>query len=65
MNKKPLLGSLLVLTLLLLMPTIPAIQHKVVKDEVLSEIQVGLEKESVGIKIQKSYHSFAIRLLTY
>ena len=47
MNKKILMGSMLVLTLLLLMPSIPAIQQKVVKDEVFSEIQEDIEFEDV------------------
>ena len=47
MRTKILLGSVLVLTLLLLMPSIPAIQHKVVKDEVVSEISEDFELEEI------------------
>lgn len=39
MNKRIIIGSVLVLTLLLLMPSIPAVQHNVVKDEILNDIQ--------------------------
>ena len=42
MNKKILIGSMLVLTLLLLMPSIPSIQHKVVKDEIINELPENL-----------------------
>jgi len=41
MNKKILIGSLLVLTLLLLMPSIPAIQQKTIEDA----IQYSIEKQ--------------------
>jgi len=45
MNKKLLLGSLLVLTLLLLMPTIPAIQHNIVKEDVKDRILGELSED--------------------
>ena len=38
MNKKILIGSIFVLTLLLLMQSIPAIQHTVIKDKVKEEM---------------------------
>ena len=38
MNKKILIGSLLVLTLLLLMPSIPAIQQKSIEDKAYSDL---------------------------
>ena len=38
MNKKILIGSMLVFTMLLLMPSIPAIQQKIVKDEIKDKI---------------------------
>ena len=47
MRKKLLLGSILVLTLLLLMPSIPALQHNIVrddiKDRILSELPEDLD----------------------
>ena len=42
MNKKILMGSMLVLTLLLLMPSIPAIQQNIVKDEFREKIESEL-----------------------
>jgi len=51
MNKKILIGSILVLTLLLLMPSIPAIQQNIVKDEIkekiLSEIPEDLDFKDI------------------
>ncbi len=38
MNKKILVGSILVLTLLLLMPSIPAIQQKTIKDRTYDDL---------------------------
>jgi hypothetical protein len=43
MRKKILIGSMLVLTLLLLMPSIPAIQQKTINDRVLIEFVEELE----------------------
>jgi hypothetical protein len=43
MNKKILLGSLLVLILLFVMPSIPAIQQNVIKDELVSKIPEDLD----------------------
>ena len=43
MRKKLIFGIVLVLTLLLLMPSIPAINHNVVKDGILSEISDDLD----------------------
>ena len=43
MKKKILIGSLLVLTLLLLMPSIPAIQQKIIEDEAYNDIVERLE----------------------
>ena len=47
MNKKLLLGSISVLTLLLLMPSIPAVQNNVVKDEMSSHIPENLDFEDI------------------
>ena len=47
MNKKILIGSMLVLTLLLLMPSIPAIECNVVNDEILSEISEDLDIKDI------------------
>ena len=47
MEKKILMGSMLVLTFLLLMPSIPAIQYKVVKDEILSEVTEDLDLREI------------------
>ena len=59
MNKKILVGSMLVLTLLLLMPTIPAIQNKVVKDEIkekiLSEIPDDINLRELLEDIKSDY----------
>ena len=43
MRKKILIGSMLVLTLLLLMPSIPAIQQKTIEGGIKQEIQEKLE----------------------
>ncbi len=43
MKKKILIGSLLVLTLLLLMPSIPAIQQKSVEEGIKQDIQEKLD----------------------
>ena len=43
MKKKILIGSLLVLTLLLLMPSIPAIQQKTIEEGFKQDIQEKLE----------------------
>ncbi len=47
MNRKLLIGSILILTFLLLMPSIPAIQRRVVKenikDKILSELPENLD----------------------
>jgi hypothetical protein len=45
MKKKILIGSILVLTLLLLLPSIQAIQHTVVKDKIVNEIPEELHLE--------------------
>ena len=45
MNRKLLLGSVLVLTLLLLMPSIPAIQHNIVKEDIKDRISNELPKD--------------------
>jgi hypothetical protein len=47
MKKKTLIGSIFVLTLLLLMPSIPAIHQKMVKDEMLSEISDDLDLKKI------------------
>jgi len=39
MKKKILIGSMLVLTLLLLMPSIPAIQHKTIEEGIKQDLQ--------------------------
>ena len=44
MDKKILIGSMLVLTLLLLMPSIPAIQQKSIEEGIKQDIQEKLEK---------------------
>jgi len=46
MNKKILIGSMLVLTLLLLMPTIPAIQQNIVKDDIKEKNDILIAKNS-------------------
>ncbi len=43
MRKKILIGSMLILTLLLLMPSIPAIQQKTIEDGVRQDLQEKLE----------------------
>jgi len=43
MKKKILIGSMLVLTLLLLMPSIPAIQQKTIEDGVRQDLQEKLD----------------------
>ena len=43
MKKKILIGSMLVLTLLLLMPSIPAVQHKSIEEGIKQEIQEKLD----------------------
>jgi len=43
MRKKLVFGIILVLTLILLMPSIPAIENKVVKDEISSHLPEELE----------------------
>ena len=43
MRKKTLIGSMLVLTLLLLMPSIPAIQTNVIKEDIKQDIQEKLD----------------------
>jgi len=43
MKKKILIGSLLVLTLLLLMPSIPAIQQKTIEDKAYDDLQEKLD----------------------
>ena len=47
MNKKLLLGSILVLTLLLLMPSIPAIQQKTIEDKVYSDLVEQLDFKDI------------------
>ncbi len=47
MNKKIILGSVLVLILLLLMPSIPAIQNNVVREKILSNISDNLDLEDI------------------
>ena len=51
MDKKILIGSMLVLTLLLLMPSIPAIQQNIVKDDInekiLSELPEDLDFKDI------------------
>lgn len=48
MRKKLILSILVVLTLLLLMPTIPAIQHKTIEDKTISELT-----EQIDFKVIK------------
>ena len=43
MKKKILIGSLLVLTLLLLMPSIPAVQQKTIEDKAMNDLEDKLE----------------------
>ena len=45
MNRKLLMGSLLVLTLLLLMPSIPAIQHNIIKEDVKNKVLSELSED--------------------
>ena len=47
MKKKILLGSMLVLAMLLLMPSIPAIQTNIVEDGIIQDLQEGLETTKV------------------
>ena len=47
MKKKILIGSLLVLTLLLLMPSIPAIQQKTIEEGIKQDIQEKLDTINV------------------
>jgi len=56
MKKKILIGSLLVLTLLLLMPSIPAIQQKTIEDKAYSDLVEKFEDfdlEDLREKIEK------------
>ena len=48
MKKKILIGSMLVLTLLLLMPSIPAIQQKTIEEGIKQDIQEKLETINLG-----------------
>jgi len=48
MRKKILIGSTLVLTLLLLMPSIPAIQQKTIEEGIKQDIQEKLETINVN-----------------
>lgn len=65
MNKKLLLSSLLVLTLLLLMPSIPAIQHNIfkkdIKDKMLTKLPEDLDFKDLreivnSVKVDKLKH---------
>ena len=47
LEKKILVGSLLIVILLLLMPSIPAIQHKAAKYEILSKITEDLDIKDI------------------
>ena len=65
MRKKILIGSMLVLTLLLLMPSIPAIQQKSVEDSVYDDFESKVMK-GIGIlgddikfpKLRELYRNF-------
>jgi len=50
MKKKIFLASMFVLTLLLLMPSIQAIQHKTIRDEIKQNLQDKLETITLKIK---------------
>ena len=74
MRKKILIGSILVLTLLLLMPSIPAIQQKIVEEEVKQDLQEKLDSINLreiideylsgGIKHPLLYSLVIVMLLT-
>jgi len=49
MNKKILIGSLLVLTLLLLMPSIPAIQQKTIEDKMYRDLVEKIDTNDMNI----------------
>ena len=51
MNKKILIGSIIAVAILLLMPSIPAIQTNLVKDKALSEITKDLDLEEFRVDI--------------
>jgi len=53
MNKKILIGSIIAVAMLLLMPSIPAIQHKVVKDDIINELPEDFDFENI-IELLKS-----------
>jgi len=67
MNKKILIGSILAVALLLLMPSIPAIQQKTIEDKAYSDL---VEKfgdfnlEDLQEKIQKFVNSETFKHLT-
>ena len=74
MNKKILIGSMLVFTMLLLMPSIPAIQQKIVKDEIkdkiLSEIPEQIDfkdiKELINTgKLDRIKHPFLLAIVYF
>ena len=52
MKKKTLIGSMLVLTLLLLMPSIPAIQQKTIEDKAYSDFVEEIKKSNGDIKFR-------------
>ena len=52
MRKKILIGSMLVLTLLLFMPSIPAIQQKIIEDKVIDDFVKKPDDEDI-MKILK------------
>ena len=65
MNKKILIGSMLVLTLLLLMPSIPAIQMETIEDRTYNDLVEQLDfkdvKETKGLEQIK--HPFLYNLV--
>ncbi len=68
MRKTILIGSILVLTLLLLMPSIPAIQQKIVEDKIYHSVSEKLNE--VNIKNVKGLHKlfdnhFLIQFFVY
>jgi len=64
MKKKILIGSLLVLTLLLLMPSIPAIQQKTIEDKGYSDYVEEIKTLDDDIKLPNLY-AFIVSILCW
>jgi len=64
MGKRIIIGSMLVLVMLLLMPSIPAIQQKTIKDKSMSEFDINNLKEN-KIKVERIKHFLLYYILFY